>query len=526
MRPKNTAVCTPQRNEAKALTRRALWLALLLAPGGAGAAGAAGDLLDPPQGQFSDEWYAVYFQGQHSGWLHSSASRHGDEIHTRDECELTVRRGEIALQLGFTLAGRESIDGRPLAFETVSRIASVPITMRGTVREGRVHVVTEQFGLRRSATYDLPPDARMAWGAFRDMYRAGLTPGRRYTIHLYDPTTNPGGALETQIEVQARETVRLPDGRSVEATRVLQTVRLAGLETETLVWLDDRATPVRTRTELLGFRIEFVRCNQALAQAGTAGAEIMLNTFIDAGRAIPYERARRIVYRLAGRDGLPADRIPVLSAGSQRVLRRDAAGVEVLVARQPGPAQPTPIPQRGMQRYLASTAMANLEDEAIREMAAHARGADAQADPGALAARLCRYVADAIADKSLDVGFATASEVARRLEGDCSEHAVLLAALGRACDIPTRVVAGVVYLPHYQGRRDTFGFHMWTQFYIAGRWVDFDPALGETECTPRRIAFAASDLSEDSLATMVLRLADVIGNLRIEVEHIDSDDAG
>ena len=39
-------------------------------------------------------------------------------------------------------------------------------------------------------------------------------------------------------------------------------------------------------------------------------------------------------------------------------------------------------------------------------------------------------------EKDLSVGFATAADVARTAQGDCTEHAVLLAALLRASDIP------------------------------------------------------------------------------------------
>ena len=41
---------------------------------------------------------------------------------------------------------------------------------------------------------------------------------------------------------------------------------------------------------------------------------------------------------------------------------------------------------------------------------------------------------------------ATAAEVARSREGDCTEHAVLLAALARARGIPARVAMGLVYV--------------------------------------------------------------------------------
>ncbi|NBU87363.1 MAG: transglutaminase domain-containing protein, partial [Verrucomicrobia bacterium] len=71
-------------------------------------------------------------------------------------------------------------------------------------------------------------------------------------------------------------------------------------------------------------------------------------------------------------------------------------------------------------------------------------------------------------NKNYGVGFATASEVARNKEGDCTEHSMLLAALGRALGIPTRVATGLVYADEFEGEKDVLVYHMWNQFYHPG----------------------------------------------------------
>ena len=91
--------------------------------------------------------------------------------------------------------------------------------------------------------------------------------------------------------------------------------------------------------------------------------------------------------------------------------------------------------------------------------------------------RIEAFVRDYIRTKSLDVGYAYALEVARTPEGDCTEHAVLVAALGRAAGIPTRVVDGLAYAPGFAGRDQVFVPHAWTQAWVDGRWQSFDAAL-------------------------------------------------
>ena len=75
-------------------------------------------------------------------------------------------------------------------------------------------------------------------------------------------------------------------------------------------------------------------------------------------------------------------------------------------------------------------------------------------------------------------GHFSALEAINRREGDCTEAAVLLAALGRAAGIPTRVVSGLTYsrVP-ILGTANAFMPHSWVVAYVDGRWKSFDLAL-------------------------------------------------
>ena len=75
-------------------------------------------------------------------------------------------------------------------------------------------------------------------------------------------------------------------------------------------------------------------------------------------------------------------------------------------------------------------------------------------------------------------GHYSALDTIRRRAGDCTEAAVLLAALGRAAGIPTRVVNGLVYSrERYHGVSNAFLPHSWTLAYVDGAWRSFDLAL-------------------------------------------------
>ncbi len=88
-----------------------------------------------------------------------------------------------------------------------------------------------------------------------------------------------------------------------------------------------------------------------------------------------------------------------------------------------------------------------------------------------------RAVRSHVSNKSLRVGYASASETLHSREGDCTEHALLLAALARASGIPARVATGLVYTDQNAGQRDVFIPHAWVQAWVDGQWRGYDAAL-------------------------------------------------
>jgi hypothetical protein len=108
---------------------------------------------------------------------------------------------------------------------------------------------------------------------------------------------------------------------------------------------------------------------------------------------------------------------------------------------------------------------------------------------GARGARITRpqvveYVASLI-DESNDRGWDLASVVARRRQGDCSEHAVLTTALARQQGIPSRVVVGVVLVAD-GSNYGAFG-HAWSEMVEDGQWSVADAALFELQAAVRYV---------------------------------------
>jgi len=116
-----------------------------------------------------------------------------------------------------------------------------------------------------------------------------------------------------------------------------------------------------------------------------------------------------------------------------------------------------------------------------------------------------------------DVGFASAKEILKNREGDCSEHTVLTVTLCRAVGIPARAAVGIMYA------RGIFAYHMWPEVY-AGRWIGLDSKWlsvdkksGQYYTDATHIKFGRSNLDENIFQEMLLAISEIIGHLKIEI---------
>ncbi len=127
------------------------------------------------------------------------------------------------------------------------------------------------------------------------------------------------------------------------------------------------------------------------------------------------------------------------------------------------------------------------------------------------------YTHSFISEKNYASAFDSDLKILEHRSGDCTEHAVLLASLGRAAKIPTRVAFGLVLVS------DIFIGHAWVEALIDGHWEPFDatseqaiPSVGATH-----IKMGHSSLSKSSDSHQYAEfILDALTNLKIRLKKI------
>lgn len=200
-------------------------------------------------------------------------------------------------------------------------------------------------------------------------------------------------------------------------------------------------------------------------------------------RVSPSAMQGHIRYRFGFRDGLA---FAPPQTGEQRVTQ-GPNGIVLDICAECGPGLPND--PATLARALQSTPWLQSDHPTLREIAR----------PAAISrynqARKMQILVERGRPYLGDVDFAghfSALETVHRRMGDCTEAAVLLAALGRAAGIPTRVVSGLVYLrDRYHGVANAFMPHSWVVAYVDGKWRSYDMALGTFDNS--HIALAVGD---------------------------------
>ncbi|HMN95677.1 MAG TPA: transglutaminase domain-containing protein [Phycisphaerales bacterium] len=538
-------------------------LALLvgsLRPADAGAAEAAATRARSEGAANVEAWYELRLGNVHCGWMRTATVTQRDRVSTSSETVLRLDRAGERVTIELSSEFVETLTGHPVSMSVRSATGGPPVTTRWTFPAGgergggggespSVAVVERQGDRERRSEEPLPAGEWLPPAAaerfFAERRAAGAT---EVSYRVVD-----GQAGLRAAKVSAR---RVGEGRFRIETGAARGER----ELPTTIWeiatdlvpvastieLTSDGRIVRSFTMLGAERLESVLSTRDRARRlGSAPAPDLISSTMNApDRPIQRPHAtRRARYRIEIAEG----ELPELpEAGAQRV-ERDGPSAAILLVDVGRPLAASEA-ERGDPAYRAASALIDFDDPDVIALTERALGRGSgrsrpaapapsaapsgQSPPVAAPAtletaeRLRAFVVGHIRDKGLATAFAGAAETARSRAGDCTEHAVLLAAMLRAAGIPARIGVGLVYADRFAGRRDVFAWHMWTQALIEDaegtwRWIDLDATLDGRSFHAAHILTATTSLAEGPLDPRLVGIIPMLGRLSIKVLEVD-----
>jgi hypothetical protein len=484
-----------------------------------------------------DVWDAVYLDGAKMGYQHTTVERRqrNDQtiFHTTRFLSLTLKRYDGVITQRMALATDETPEGK---------VVSVSMTHyldqdRKVVQSGRVE------GDKLIVRTPSDPDGKaVPWREgvlgyyaqerlFQDR-KAKAGDRFRYLDYQLPLLT----AVPQQVVVKEPEEKELlvakKDGDEVKAVNVHKrllraevlpqkvTVGENAISLPRLVlWLDDKRQVVRQESHTPLGLMTLYRTPRTLAEkegvAPALMADFGLNSRIRLNRAIehPYE-AREIVYRITVKDD--DDPTTIFTRDNRQKVENvqgNTFDLRVRAIREPGEVE---NPCKAKEEFLKSSYFLDSSNEKLRAQAAEIVGEET--DPWRKAQRIEKWVHEHMKG-STEVNFTPASQVLRDLQGDCRQHAMLMAALCRAAGVPARTAVGLVY----SNERDlgpVLVFHMWTEVWIKGQWLMLDAVFGQGSVGAAHLKIADHSWQDIQTLAPLLPVTRVTGKVRIEVVSV------
>ena len=479
-----------------------------------------------------EAWFVLKMGGQRAGHMHTTLKQDGDNLVSTTAMIIAIKRGEVEIRIEQSSEFVETLDYKPVSAQSTMKFAAMATQQNVDYTGEKWTVTSTNAGQKTLVEIDPPVVDWMTPGALAVYMEKAIAEGEKeIKVTTLDPSV---GTTPVQITMVRGETADIEVfGKVVPATQWKTTMSATpGVEIEQ--WTDESGQPVKQMIPLMpGMDIEMLLADKALALAEFDAPEMLAASFITPDRKIKKPRKlKRAVFELVSKDLKEnvGDSVPNAGYQTARWIDGDTLRVEIDL----GKTIPSKTP--ALDDYRTATSMLNYKDEAIVKLirpvlAEHKYlivNDEGLVDQSPFAEHMRKKVRDHIDAKDLSVGFASASETARTGQGDCTEHACLLAAMLRWAGIPSRAVTGLVYADQFAGERGIFGFHMWTQAWIAtedgkGYWLDLDAAMpGDIDgFDATHIALATSAMNDGETFNEMVTLLPLMKGMAIKVIELD-----
>ena len=462
----------------------------------------------------SEDWYSLSIDGAKSGWSKLTVESNEDQFRSSMEQSMTLSRGGINIAIKVTTEFVETKDGKPVSVKTSQEAMGQVSVTTWMFKEKEIMTISEAGGAPITKVIPAPTKPWLTPQAVKRLFVEQMNEER---IVITYSTMSPelGAKPVTVVMTKKGEELQEVYGENIMISLWDSENDVMPITSREKYRSDGLSVGSSMNAGFGNIETIITSKHEALSPLNEI-PELMVTLFVEPNMPIPDDTSlRQVQLKVKTKDGSP---LILPSIGAQNATRHEDGSVTLAInidAMQAASKSDLVNPA-----YLAATAICDGSDVAVIAIAKEATDmlpANASEMQKALALRAKVY--DFIDNKGYSTAFASASQTARDPKGDCSEHGVLLCGVLRASGIPSRAVTGLVYVPNFGAPKGVFGWHMWSQALIDGKWVDLDATL-QTPYSVGHIATTTTSLSDEGLAADMSGIIATIGNIDVEVLNI------
>lgn len=475
-----------------------------------------------PEQKTSESWMGVYMEGVKVGYRHSQEfllikdGKKHKKAHSRSWMKVS-RLGGSPVEVVTVQQTLYDAQDRPV--ETVVR---TKMSESETVIKAEIGPHKILFTAGDKVVKEMPYDHEFYFGVPLEkiIREDGLVPHKTYQFKILDPVSY--SFADCHFEVMGREKVLIL-GKKMDLWHVKTQSELI-FPVTTDEWIDGKGDCWKSVSQTSFMTTTSIRMpEQKALEMSEQDFDIAFSTIIPSNLKFENpQKVREVTFKISGISLSRIKDFPY-DDGSQRILeiKDDSALIHTCsqLFRQEE-AVCLPVQDKKYQKFLKPTSFCQTDDEDIKKTARKIIGGEKNSW------RAAKKIAQWVKEKmtaNYDVGFASATEILKNREGDCSEHTVLTVTLCRAVGIPARAAVGIMYAHGF------FAYHMWPEVYV-GRWIGLDAKwlaedeeTGELYTDATHIKFGRSLLDENIFKEMAQAVSEIIGKINLEVIDYSED---
>jgi hypothetical protein len=460
-------------------------------------------------GSSEEVWYVVSFSGTPVGIVkdHWRADEKG--VFYENYLEVTVSRLGTHISMVARTEELDDQNGEPVRFRHEVVVGGTRMLTTGERQGDSLIVRTEGQGFTNNKSM-VWEEGAVGQGVLDEYVRQRLAEGEKdFSVRTFDMQF---ASFRTSRYLVAGEEKALIQG-SEDTYIVLEQYENDADHPNITSWLDREFQVRRVALQQMGMEILIERVT---AEAIT-GLELDPNFDVIRGSMIACEgypadptTVDDVEFRLAFTR--PIENSDAFNGPNQKVVAAEDNVVTLVVARDVLNKENASDEQQDVylrsDRYVQSDHpdIRAVADSIVASMSVGVSAGGAEAYVRAASG----WVNDYIENKSFGQGFASAVDVMRTREGDCTEHSVLLAALLRAAGVPARTAVGLVY-----SGGSLIG-HMWAEAYV-DYWRSVDALDPDNNPVRIRIAVSSDERALDE--TDVANAYSLVGGVVVEVQR-------
>jgi len=368
-----------------------------------------------------------------------------------------------------------TIEGRPIRVSVASKAGADQGAWRGEFDASSSKLSVFAADNPKAVVVPIPADVQLP-----DRLFGALSPlWKRSALNLTITYLDPAHAQPAQLEAIAATDAA--DGESVKIETQVKGSRSTHRES---LWFDPQGNLLRLEQPFFGAVLTWSPCAMTCDRAIDDPFDPMARLTVRSPFRIPASASKGTIRYVIARVDEAEPRL--IATSEQSVVRNGHRSIVTVCDDCGSDASPAAIEES----YVAPNAWVQSAHPEIRSFARRAAGS------GSVDHRM-RRLTEAVRARmtgQIDfLGYASALEALRSHSGDCTEIAVLLAAVARAESIPARVVIGLVYADRFSGKKDVFSPHAWVQAWDGEQWTSYDAALDGFDATHIAMAIGNGD---------------------------------